>query len=92
MPAYQPRHLLNRLAGPRRVVIGRLFWGPGKEHPSPWMSFTSLTAYRKWAREVRRARPGMKTEMAYLDLIWTAEAMLVEVQEEAAALAKEAAR
>jgi len=87
MPAYKPRHLLHERAtvtvnAARRPVIGRLFWGPDQQHPSPWMSFTSLTAFRTWSREVRRARPGTKTEMAYLDR-WTAEAMLAHVQTEA---------
>ena len=62
----------------RQPVMGRLFWDP--THPSPWMSFPNITAYRNWAKDIRKARPGTKTEYAYYDMVWTADAMLSSVQ------------
>ena len=61
-------------------VIGRLFWDP--THPSPWMTFDHKTAYQKWATAIRKARPGTRTEFAYIDLVWTADAMLAQVQQD----------
>lgn len=59
-------------------VIGRLFWDP--THPSPWMTFPHKAAYEKWARAIRKARPGTKTEFDYIDMVWTADSMLQSVQ------------
>ena len=61
-----------------RTVMGRLFWDP--THPSPWMSFRNITTYRTWATAVRKARPGTKTEYAFYDRVWTADAMLRKIQ------------
>jgi len=69
----------------RTRVIGRLFWDAS--HPSPWMTFDSKTAHQKWATAVRKARPGTKTEWYYIDLCWTADAMLRRVQQDAEDLA-----
>lgn len=69
----------------RDRVIGRLFWDAS--HPSPWMTFEHKTAYQKWATEVRKARPGTKTEFEYIDLVWTADAMLGQIQRDAEELA-----
>lgn len=66
---------------PRRHVIGRLYWD--SKHPSPWMSFANITEYRNWARDIRKARPGTKTEYSYYDFCWTADAMLRNVQRDA---------
>lgn len=41
-------------------VLGRLYWDAA--HPSPWVIFKNITEYRTWAAEVRKARPGTKTE------------------------------
>jgi hypothetical protein len=41
-------------------VLGRLYWDAS--HPSPWVIFKNITEYRRWAAEVRRARPGTKCE------------------------------
>jgi hypothetical protein len=65
----------------RDRVIGRIHWD--KKHTSPWMTFDHITAFRKWTTAVRKARPGVKTEYAYIDLCWTADAMLRNVQHEA---------
>ncbi len=62
----------------RDRVIGRLYWDP--THPSPWMTFAHKTDYQKWATAVRKARPGTKTEWDYIDLCWTADAMLKSIQ------------
>lgn len=67
-------------------VAGRLFWDA--THPSPWMTFANKTAFRKWTTAVRKARPGTKTEWHYIDLLWTADAMLLNIQD----AAKEAAQ
>jgi hypothetical protein len=66
-------------------VIGRLYWDAN--HPSPWMTFDHKTAYQKWATAIRKSRPGTKTEFAYIDLLWTADAMLRSVQRDAEDLA-----
>lgn len=63
-----------------RRVIGRVWWD--QTHPSPWMTFKHVTAFREWSREIRKAQPGLKTEYAPLDQ-WTPEAMLSTVREEA---------
>lgn len=63
-------------------VIGRLFWDAS--HPSPWMTFENITAFRKWTTAVRKARPGTKTEWHYIDAIWSADAMLRTIQWDAA--------
>ena len=55
-------------------VVGRLFWDA--EHPSPWVSFPHVTAYRRWARDVRRARPGTRTEYAYVGSVHSAASLL----------------
>jgi hypothetical protein len=67
---------------PHAPVIGRLYWDA--THPSPWMSFPHKTAFHRWTTEVRKARPGTKTEFAYYDLVWTADAMLSSIQWDAA--------
>lgn len=46
-------------------VIGRLHWD--NRHSSPWVSFQGITEYRQWARDVRKALPGTKTDYRYLD-------------------------
>jgi hypothetical protein len=70
---------------PHARVIGRLFWDAS--HPSPWMTFDHKTAFHRWAAEVRKARPGTKTEWHYIDLVWTADAMLRQIQQDAKDLA-----
>ena len=65
----------------RDRVIGRLFWDP--THPSPWMTFDHKTAFSKWVTEVRKARPGTRTEWHYIDLTWTADSLLSHIQREA---------
>lgn len=62
-------------------VMGRIHWD--KKHTSPWMTFDGITAFRKWTTAVRKARPGVKTEYAFYDLVWTADAMLRKLQHEA---------
>ena len=62
------------------MVVGRFFWDKACERPTPWMSFPNITAYRKWLRDVRKARPGTKGEFGYVDSIWTAQAMLENVR------------
>jgi len=66
------------MAAKKDRVIGRLFWDA--DHPSPWMTFDHKTAFHKWAAEVRKVRPGTKTEWDYIDLVWTADAMLRSIQ------------
>lgn len=66
-------------------VIGRIKWDA--KNTSPWMSFDHITAFRKWTTAVRKARPGVRTEYAYLDL-WTAENMLRNLQHEAEEVAR----
>jgi hypothetical protein len=61
-------------------VMGRLLWDAS--HPSPWMSFEHVTAFRKWSAAIRKSRPGTKTEWAYYDMVWTADMMLRHVQHE----------
>jgi hypothetical protein len=63
-----------------REVMGRLFWDTS--HPSPWMLFRNITEYRRWATEIRKARPGTKTEYL-VNIHWTPESMLRSVQETA---------
>lgn len=48
-------------------VIGRAFWDP--THPTPWVSFDGITAYNRWAADMRKELPGLKTEYARLDWI-----------------------
>lgn len=62
------------------MIIGRFYWDKALEFPSPWLSFSTVTAYRVWAREVRKARPRTKTEYEYVDSVWTADTLLREVQ------------
>lgn len=59
-------------------VIGRMFWDD--KHPSPWVSFPNRTAYTRWARDVRKALPGTKTEYAYCDWVHTADSLLAAAQ------------
>lgn len=61
-------------------VAGRLFWDA--DHPSPWMSFPNITAFRAWRAEIWKARPDTKTESIYIDLIWTADRMLSSVRQQ----------
>lgn len=65
----------------RDRVIGRIHWDA--KHTSPWMTFDHITAFRKWTTAVRKARPGVKTEYAYINLTWTADAMLRHLEWEA---------
>lgn len=63
------------MSKPRGFVIGRLFWDA--EHPSPWATFRNITEYRRWARDVRKVRPGTKTEYQLLESCgWNAERLL----------------
>jgi hypothetical protein len=52
------------------------------------MTFPSLTAHRHWARDIRKARPGTKTEWHYIDMVWTADRMLRQVQRDREELGK----
>lgn len=54
-------------------VMGRLFWNP--THPSPWVLFRNITEYRKWAADVRKVRPGTKTEYI-VNIHWTPAQLL----------------
>lgn len=54
-------------------VLGRLFWDAS--HPSPWVIFRNITEYRSWATNVRKVRPGTKTEYL-VNIHWTAEQLL----------------
>lgn len=58
------------------TTVGRLFWVEGRQNPSPWVSFPNVTAYRRWARDIRKALPGTKTEFHYVDAIHSAESLL----------------
>ena len=60
-------------------IIGRLFWDG--EHPSPWVSFRTVTEYRTWARDIRRALPGTKTQYAYVDWIHNSRTLLAAARE-----------
>lgn len=62
-------------------VMGRIHWDT--KHSSPWMSFPNITAFRKWTTAVRKARPGVKTEYAYYDMVWKADSMLRKLEREA---------
>lgn len=55
-------------------VVGRLYWNA--VHPSPWVSFEDLTAYRTWASAIRMAVPGTRTEYRYIDWPHTADNLL----------------
>lgn len=57
-----------------RLVLSRAMWTPA--NPSPWVSFTTETQQGLWAREVRRALPGIKVERRYVDLVHTADSLL----------------
>lgn len=67
----------HRKPGPIREVAGRLVWSPG--FPGPWVGFRNVTEYRTWARDIRKARPGTKTEVN-MNIGWTAEALLAQVR------------
>lgn len=45
-------------------VLGRVLWT--RKNQSGWMLFPGITAYRTWAKEMRRLRPEVKTEYTYL--------------------------
>lgn len=55
-------------------VVGRLYWNA--VHPSPWVTFEDITAYRTWASEIRMAVPGTRTEYRYIDWPQTADNLL----------------
>lgn len=57
-----------------RLVLGRIMWTP--RGSSPWVSFTTETQQGLWAREVRRALPGIKVERQFVDLVHTADSLL----------------
>ncbi len=62
-------------------LVGRLYWDA--DHPSPWVTFPHVTAYRRWARDVRRARPGTRTEYEMVETCgWTADALLARAAEQ----------
>lgn len=60
-------------------VIGRIRWT--ENGTSPWVEFPSITAYRAWARDVRKARPGTKTEYEYFGHM-SAEYLLESAREQ----------
>jgi hypothetical protein len=76
-------------------AIGRLFWTStitGRDdYPSPWVEFPNKTAFEKWRRDVRKARPGTKTEWAYLNLYGGPERLLEGARESQARKDAEAA-
>lgn len=61
------------------MVVGRFYWDA--THPTPWVSFRNITAYREWARGVRKALPGTKCEWNYVDLVHTSDSLLRAAQE-----------
>lgn len=47
-------------------VLGRVHWT--RKNQSGWMLFPGITAYRTWAKEMRKLRPEVKTEYTYLSI------------------------
>lgn len=58
------------------AYIGRLFWDKDREYPSPWVPFRTISEYRQWGRDLRKVRPGTKTECIYVSPGWTAAGLL----------------
>lgn len=90
MVEFAPLHVVEVVVGPTSApptprvparVMGRLYWDP--THPSPWVSFEGITAYRNWATEVRQALPGIRTELGYLDYSHTADSLLHAARDKA---------
>jgi len=50
----------------RGEVLGRAHWDA--KHRTNWMLFEGITAYRTWARDLRKARPEVKCEYAMLSI------------------------
>ena len=58
-------------------VIGRIAWDKEAKYWSPWVSFPNITAYRRWARDMRKVMGfRAKAQYEYVDLGWTAEGLL----------------
>lgn len=67
-------------------VLGRVHWDA--KHCSNWMLFPGITAFRTWARDLRKLRPEVKCEYNYLSIPGP-EAILHSARQEAAYRAKQ---
>lgn len=65
----------------QQAVIGRIRWS--EQGTSPWVKFRNITEYRAWGRELRKIRPGTKTEYEFFGHM-TAEYLLESAREQAA--------
>lgn len=87
MPNYAPLQVLERVPDEQNpptppiapaVLAGRLHWDA--EHTSPWVQFRTMTEYRSWAADIRRVRPGTRTEYTWVGWVHSAGSLLQSAQ------------